>query len=155
MFTWGILLRAVLVELLEAALWPQTIFNRLFLGLQSRCGDKPPTTEGCHQNGTAVLKGVKWQQQQQQQQQQQHASLFLLFWCIVCACVCVGVCVCIFLRVINCCEYVCRRVDGNIRMVYRHFYGGGILNRTYGAPKNLYIELFLPTIIGPIYYGPP
>ena len=30
-----------------------------------------------------------------------------------------------------------------------------ILNRTYGAHKNLYISLFLLTSFGPIYYGPP
>ena len=29
------------------------------------------------------------------------------------------------------------------------------LNRTYGTHKNLYISLFLSTIFGPIYYGPP
>ena len=32
---------------------------------------------------------------------------------------------------------------------------GTILNRTYGTHKNLYILLFLPTMFGPIYYGPP
>ena len=32
---------------------------------------------------------------------------------------------------------------------------GTILNRTYGLHKNLYISLFLLTIFGPIYYGPP
>ena len=32
---------------------------------------------------------------------------------------------------------------------------GTILNRTYGAYKNLNISLFLPTIFGPISYGPP
>ena len=32
---------------------------------------------------------------------------------------------------------------------------GTILNRTYGTDKKLYISLFLPTIFGPIYYGPP
>ena len=31
----------------------------------------------------------------------------------------------------------------------------GVLNRTYGKHKNLYISLFLVTIFGPIYYGPP
>ena len=32
---------------------------------------------------------------------------------------------------------------------------GTILNRIYGAHKNLYISLFLLTVFGPIYYGPP
>ena len=32
---------------------------------------------------------------------------------------------------------------------------GTIVNRTYGLHKNLYIDLFLLTIFGPIYYGPP
>ena len=32
---------------------------------------------------------------------------------------------------------------------------GTILNRTHGTHKNLYISLFLLTIFGPIYYGPP
>ena len=32
---------------------------------------------------------------------------------------------------------------------------GAIVNRTYGIHKNLYICLFLPTIFGPIYCGPP
>ena len=32
---------------------------------------------------------------------------------------------------------------------------GAILNRTYVKHKNLYISLFLLTIVGPIYYGPP
>ena len=32
---------------------------------------------------------------------------------------------------------------------------GTILNRTHGIHQNLYISLFLPTIFGPIYYGPP
>ena len=32
---------------------------------------------------------------------------------------------------------------------------GTILNRTYSTHKNLYISLFLLTIYGPIYYGPP
>ena len=40
---------------------------------------------------------------------------------------------------------------GLTRVVLR----GAILNRTYGTPKNLHISLFLPTIFGPIYYGPP
>ena len=30
-----------------------------------------------------------------------------------------------------------------------------IVNRTYGAHKNLFISLFLPTIFGPIYCDPP
>ena len=32
---------------------------------------------------------------------------------------------------------------------------GTIVNRTYGKHKSLYVNLFLPTIFGPIYYGPP
>ena len=32
---------------------------------------------------------------------------------------------------------------------------GTILNRTYGTDNNLYISIFLLTIFGPIYYGPP
>ena len=32
---------------------------------------------------------------------------------------------------------------------------GTIVNRTYGRYKNLYIYLFLLTIYGPIYCGPP
>ena len=32
---------------------------------------------------------------------------------------------------------------------------GAILNRTYGTHKKLYISLFLLTILGPIYCGPP
>ena len=32
---------------------------------------------------------------------------------------------------------------------------GTIVNRTYGTHKTLYTYLFLLTIFGPIYYGPP
>ena len=32
---------------------------------------------------------------------------------------------------------------------------GTIVNRTYGVHKKLHIYLFLLTIFGPIYYGPP
>ena len=32
---------------------------------------------------------------------------------------------------------------------------GGIVNRTYGTHKNPYTSVFLPTIFGPINYGPP
>ena len=32
---------------------------------------------------------------------------------------------------------------------------GTIVNRTYGSYKNIYNYLFLLTIFGPIYYGPP
>ena len=32
---------------------------------------------------------------------------------------------------------------------------GAIVDRTYGAHKNLCIYFFLPTMFGPIYYGPP
>ena len=32
---------------------------------------------------------------------------------------------------------------------------GTIVNRTYGTHKDLYISPFLPSIFGPIYYGPP
>ena len=30
-----------------------------------------------------------------------------------------------------------------------------LVNRTYGEDKNLYINIFLLTIFGPIYYRPP
>ena len=33
--------------------------------------------------------------------------------------------------------------------------GGDIVNRTYGIDENLYIHLFLRSIFGPIYDGPP
>ena len=32
---------------------------------------------------------------------------------------------------------------------------GTVVNRTYGALKNLYIHLVFLKIVGPIYYGPP
>ena len=32
---------------------------------------------------------------------------------------------------------------------------GTRVNRTYGTHKNPYLHLFLLTIFGPIYYGPP
>ena len=32
---------------------------------------------------------------------------------------------------------------------------GTIVNRTHGRHKNLYIKPFLPSIFGPINYGPP
>ena len=32
---------------------------------------------------------------------------------------------------------------------------GTIVNRTYGTHKHLYINLFLLTMLGPVYYGPP
>ena len=32
---------------------------------------------------------------------------------------------------------------------------GTIVNKTYGTHKNLYVSLFLPTIFGPVNYGPP
>ena len=32
---------------------------------------------------------------------------------------------------------------------------GTIVNRTYCTHKNLYVLLFLPTIFGPVKYGPP
>ena len=32
---------------------------------------------------------------------------------------------------------------------------GTIVNRTYGIHKNLYVQAFLPTIFGPVNYGPP
>ena len=40
-------------------------------------------------------------------------------------------------------------------MALSGYYGGTIVNRTYGTYKNLYISLFLLTIFGPIYYRPP
>ena len=36
-----------------------------------------------------------------------------------------------------------------------NYFGGAIVNRTYGTHKHLYIFLFLVTIFGPISYGPP
>ena len=36
-----------------------------------------------------------------------------------------------------------------------HYLRGTIVNRTYGTHKNLHIYLFLLTIVGPIYCGPP
>ena len=44
---------------------------------------------------------------------------------------------------------------GPSRYVSLCTFDGTILNRGYGTPKNLCISLFLPTIFGPIYYGPP
>lgn len=38
--------------------------------------------------------------------------------------------------------------------IYIYYYGGGIVNRTRGAHKNLYIYVFLLRIFGPIYYVP-
>ena len=32
---------------------------------------------------------------------------------------------------------------------------GTIVNRTYGTDEDLCIYLFLITLVGPIYYGPP
>ena len=40
----------------------------------------------------------------------------------------------------------------------KHYYYGGpyqIPGRTYGTHENLYISIFLLTIFGYIYYGPP
>ena len=44
-----------------------------------------------------------------------------------------------------------------VSLVYmsHHYFGGGILNRTYSTYKNLYILLFLLSIFGPIYCSPP
>ena len=39
--------------------------------------------------------------------------------------------------------------------VYLLLLRGTIVNRTCGIHKNLYISPFLPTIFGPINYGPP
>ena len=39
--------------------------------------------------------------------------------------------------------------------VLHQYLRGAIVNRTYGTNKNLYTSLFLLTIFGPIYYGPP
>ena len=36
-----------------------------------------------------------------------------------------------------------------------HLLRGTLVNRTYGIHKNLYIFTSLPTIFGPINYGPP
>ena len=43
--------------------------------------------------------------------------------------------------------------DDNNYLVY--LLRGAILNRMYGTDKNLYIFLFLPTVFGLSYYGPP
>ena len=32
---------------------------------------------------------------------------------------------------------------------------GNVVNRIYGAHKNIYIYIILLSIFGPIYYGPP
>ena len=37
----------------------------------------------------------------------------------------------------------------------QRYYGGGIINRTNGTHKNLYMYLLLLTIFGFIYYDPP
>ena len=42
-----------------------------------------------------------------------------------------------------------------LRMLLSLIVRGTIVNRTYGIPKNLYIYLFLSTIVGPTYYGLP
>ena len=39
--------------------------------------------------------------------------------------------------------------------LWRKLLRGGMVNRTYGTHKNLYISFFLPTVFGPINYGPP
>ena len=41
--------------------------------------------------------------------------------------------------------------DRNATLLIR----GTIVNRTYGAHKNLHISLFFVTVFGSIYYGPP
>ena len=49
----------------------------------------------------------------------------------------------------------CRRNPMKSSSPYLLVLRGITLNRTYGTLKNLYISLFLPTIFGPIYCGPP
>lgn len=39
--------------------------------------------------------------------------------------------------------------------IYQVYYGGDIVNRTYGTRKNSLILAFVLTIYGPITYGPP
>ena len=46
-------------------------------------------------------------------------------------------------------KQVTRRATPN-RLLFR----GGVLNRTYGTHKNLYISLFILPLFGPLYYGP-
>jgi len=47
-------------------------------------------------------------------------------------------------------------VPENSTAVLKELLRGAIVNRTYGTDKDLlYIYLFLLTIFGPIYYGPP
>ena len=47
-------------------------------------------------------------------------------------------------------------VEGLLKRSECTFYlRGTLVNRTYGGHKNLYINLFLLTIFGPVYYRPP
>ena len=48
-----------------------------------------------------------------------------------------------------------RRTNACVPHSPRFLLRGTILNRTYGAHKNLYISVFLLTVLGPIQYGPP
>ena len=50
------------------------------------------------------------------------------------------------------CAYTRKKKKKRGRGHNRH---GTMVNRTYGTHKKHYIYLFLPTIFGPIYYGPP
>ena len=57
-------------------------------------------------------------------------------------------------------EYARKSWEGNAKFVkqlktVQQLLRGTILNRTYGIDKNLHIYLFLLTIFGPNYYGPP
>ena len=47
------------------------------------------------------------------------------------------------------------RCEGKPLLLGIRLLRGGILNRTYGTHKTLYIYLYLLTLFGPIYYGPP
>ena len=51
-------------------------------------------------------------------------------------------------------KHVATIVSGNVSTAVLCI-RGTMLNKTYGTHKNLYVSLFLLTIFGPIYYGPP
>ena len=50
-------------------------------------------------------------------------------------------------------RHICQ--ESSSSAVYPILLRGVIVNRAYGTHKNLHIYLFLLTIFGPIYYGPP
>ena len=60
-------------------------------------------------------------------------------------------CLCMFFTVYNTMVFV-SIPNPNPKILYMR---GTVVNRTYGADKNLDISLFLLTTFGPIYYGPP